>query len=128
MTVYDGGIEIQVATDEKYRRHGLALSCAAALIQECTIRKIRPCWDAANLISKKMALRLGYEYKGEYPTIHMKRLLPQNEEKTESTYSDFVDYYFLSYINIKIRLNEKLRIISRLSFDLSIKGNSALVS
>lgn len=73
MTVYDGGIEIQVATDEKYRRRGLAMPCAAALIQECSKRKIRPCWDAANLISKTMALALGYEYKGEYDTIHMKR-------------------------------------------------------
>ena len=71
MTVYDGGIEIQVATDTAYRQKGLALPCAAALIQECMRRKIRPCWDAANLISKKMALKLGYEYKGEYTTIHM---------------------------------------------------------
>lgn len=73
MTVYDGGIEIQVATDEKFRRRGLAMSCAAALIQECMKRKTRPCWDAANLVSKKMALALGYEYRGEYNTIHMER-------------------------------------------------------
>ena len=73
MTVYDGGIEIQVATDEKYRGKGLAMACAAALIQECVKKGIRPCWDAANLISKKMALALGYEYKGEYITIHMER-------------------------------------------------------
>lgn len=79
MTVYDGGIEIQVATDEKYRRCGLAMPCAAALVQECSKRKIRPCWDAANLISKKMALNLGYEYKGEYTTMHMKRSFSQNE-------------------------------------------------
>lgn len=72
MTVYDGGIEIQVATDINYRKRGLAMPCAAALLQECMKRKLRPCWDAANLISKKMALKLGYEYKGEYTTIHMK--------------------------------------------------------
>lgn len=71
MTVYDGGIEIQVATEESYRRMGLAMPCAAALVRECAKRGIRPCWDAANLISKKMALKLGYEYKGEYTTIHM---------------------------------------------------------
>lgn len=29
--------------------------------------------DAANLISKKMALKLGYEYEGEYTTIGMRR-------------------------------------------------------
>lgn len=73
MTVYDGGVEIQVATDEKYRRLGLAMSCAAALVRECSKRKIRPCWDAANQVSKKMALNLGYEYKGDYTTIHMER-------------------------------------------------------
>jgi len=76
MTVYDGGIEVQVATDEKYRKRGLAISCAAALIQECSRRNLRPCWDAANLASKKMALRLGYEYKGEYTTIHMRTSPP----------------------------------------------------
>lgn len=74
MTVYDGGIEIQVATDENFRRLGLAMPCAASLVRECAKRKIRPCWDAANLISKKMALKLGYEYKGDYNTIHMKRV------------------------------------------------------
>ena len=79
MTVYDGGTEVQVATDPNYRRRGLAMPCAAALIQECMKRKIRPCWDAANLISKKMALQLGYEYKGEYTTIHMKPFPEQNQ-------------------------------------------------
>ena len=73
MTVYDGGAEIQVATRDNYRRKGLALCCAAALVKECSLRGIRPCWDAANLASKKMALKLGYEYRGEYTTIHMHR-------------------------------------------------------
>lgn len=73
MTVYDGGTELQVATDEKYRKRGLAMVCAAAMVWDCAKRGIRPCWDAANQISKKMALMLGYEYKGEYITIHMKR-------------------------------------------------------
>jgi hypothetical protein len=31
MTVYDSGIEIQVATDKKYRRRGLAISCSSFL-------------------------------------------------------------------------------------------------
>jgi len=71
MTVYNGGIEIETATKEDFKRKGLALPCAAALILECMDRKIRPCWDAANLISKHMALKLGYEYKGEYSTVHL---------------------------------------------------------
>ena len=73
MTVYDGGTEIQVATHEEYRRRGLAMPCAAALVRECAKRNTRPHWDAANLVSKKMALDLGYEYKGDYTTIHMRR-------------------------------------------------------
>jgi GNAT superfamily N-acetyltransferase len=71
MTIYDGGCEVQVATHDAYQQKGLAMACASALIMECARRGIRPCWDAANLISKTMALKLGYEYKGEYTTIHM---------------------------------------------------------
>lgn len=73
MTVYDGGTEIQIATKEEFQRRGLAIPCAAALLLECMNRQIRPCWDAATLISKHMALKLGYEYKGEYSTVHMHR-------------------------------------------------------
>lgn len=43
MTVYDGGIEIQVATRPGYQRKGLAYVCSAALIEECIRRKVRPC-------------------------------------------------------------------------------------
>lgn len=71
MTVYDGGTEIQVATHPDFRKKGLAMTCAAAFVLECQHRGIRACWDADNQISKKMALALGYEYKGEYDTVHM---------------------------------------------------------
>lgn len=73
MTVYDGGTEIQVASHPMHRRKGLAMVCAAAFVLECQKRGIRGCWDAANEISKKMALALGYEYKGVYMTVHMSR-------------------------------------------------------
>ncbi len=73
MTVYDGGAEVQVATHPDFRNKGLGMICAAAFILECQRKGIRACWDAANLISKKMALNLGYEYKGEYTTIHMEK-------------------------------------------------------
>ena len=71
MTVYDGGFEIQVATNEKHQGHGLGLACASALLLESMKRKVRPCWDAATLISLHMAIKLGYEYKGEYSTVHL---------------------------------------------------------
>ncbi|MCQ4635751.1 GNAT family N-acetyltransferase [Anaerovorax odorimutans] len=73
MTVYDGGAELQVATRESHRCRGLAMACAAATVLKCVEMGIRPCWDAANLISRSMALKLGYEYKGEYMTVHMHR-------------------------------------------------------
>jgi len=73
MTVYDGGTETQVATRENYRQRGLAMPCAASFIRECLKRKMIPHWDAATLISKKMAVALGYKYEGEYTTVHMHR-------------------------------------------------------
>lgn len=72
-TVYDGGAELQLATREDHRQKGLAVPCAAAIILECVQRGIRPCWDAANAISKKIALKMGYEYKGEYTAVVMRK-------------------------------------------------------
>lgn len=73
MTVYDGGLEVQVATREEHRGRGLALASAAALLLESMERGVRPCWDAATLASRHMAIKLGYEYLGEYSTVLMRR-------------------------------------------------------
>ncbi len=73
MTVYDGGTETQVATREEHQGKGLALACSSTFVLECVRRGIRPCWDAANEASLHMALKLGYEYKGVYSTVVMKR-------------------------------------------------------
>lgn len=69
--VYDGGIETQIATREDFQCKGLVLPCAASFLLECNRRGVRPCWDAATLISRHIALKLGYEYRGEYSTVHM---------------------------------------------------------
>ena len=45
-TVYDGGIEIQIDTQLKHRRKGLAAACGAKLILECLERGLYPSWDA----------------------------------------------------------------------------------
>jgi hypothetical protein len=50
----------------------------AQSILECMRRNIRPCWDAANLASKTLALKLGYEYSGEYLTIQMQKTACQD--------------------------------------------------
>lgn len=73
MTVYDTGMEVQVTTREGFEGRGLAMACASALLMESMVRKLRPCWDAATLVSKHMALRLGYEYRGEYSTVRLHR-------------------------------------------------------
>ncbi|WP_234117590.1 GNAT family N-acetyltransferase [Clostridium hydrogenum] len=71
-SVYDSGIEIQIDTDPKYRRKGLATVAAAALILHCLDRGIYPSWDAANLTSVHLAEKLGYVMDGPYDTYHIK--------------------------------------------------------
>lgn len=71
-TVYDGGAELQLAVHPDHRQQGLASACAAAMILKCTEKNIRPHWDAANEISLKIALKMGYEYKGKYTAVLLK--------------------------------------------------------
>lgn len=67
-SVYDGGIEIEIATKEEFRRKGLALICAAELMLECFKRGLYPSWDAANIGSMRLAEKLGYIFNHEYDT------------------------------------------------------------
>lgn len=75
MTVYDEGFEIQVATREDHRGQGLALAASAAILLEGMRRGLRSCWDADNEASLNVALKLGYEYMGEYSTVRLYRPL-----------------------------------------------------
>jgi len=61
-----GRLEVTIETKEEYRRKGLALACASALILECLDRNIYPRWDAANMNSVALAEKLGYRFKQEY--------------------------------------------------------------
>ncbi|MCL2507979.1 MAG: GNAT family N-acetyltransferase [Oscillospiraceae bacterium] len=65
-TVYDEGIEIEIATKSGYRRQGLAAACAAKLILHCLERGLYPSWDAANKASVALAEKLGYHFDFEY--------------------------------------------------------------
>ncbi|MDQ0350318.1 GNAT superfamily N-acetyltransferase [Alkalibacillus filiformis] len=67
-SIYDDGIEIEVATHPDYRGKGLATITASALILECLNRGFYPSWDAANMESVKLAEKLGYKFKTEYET------------------------------------------------------------
>ncbi|MCB9765256.1 MAG: GNAT family N-acetyltransferase [Alphaproteobacteria bacterium] len=55
-----GGVEIAVSTHVDHRGRGLAGGVAAALARWCLAQGLHPAWTAANPISKRLALRLGY--------------------------------------------------------------------
>ncbi|MBR6874345.1 MAG: GNAT family N-acetyltransferase [Ruminococcus sp.] len=66
---YSGGYELQIATDPKFRRRGLAAVAGAAFVLECMDRGKTPHWDAANPTSAHIAMRLGFVPAGDYPAI-----------------------------------------------------------
>lgn len=63
------GIELNIITDPHYRRKGLATLVAAALILDCIDKGLEPHWDAANSVSRELALKLGYTAAGEYEVV-----------------------------------------------------------
>lgn len=67
-SIYDSGIEIEVATNYNHRRKGLATIVSAALILDCLEKEIYPNWDAANTTSAKLAEKLGYVFDKAYDT------------------------------------------------------------
>lgn len=69
--IYDDGIEIEVDTHKNYRNKGFATIVSSALISECLDRGIYPNWDAANLISAKLAKKLGYELNYAYEVFNI---------------------------------------------------------
>ncbi|MDD5935387.1 MAG: GNAT family N-acetyltransferase [Clostridiales bacterium] len=71
-TVYDRGVEVEIATDPEYRRQGLATMCGARFVLECIKENKVPNWDAANMMSVHIAKKLGYTFLGEYDTFVLK--------------------------------------------------------
>lgn len=63
---YMNGIEIQIDTNERYRRRGLAYICGAQLIIACLEKNLYPSWDAQNIWSVVLAEKLGYHYSHTY--------------------------------------------------------------
>lgn len=64
--VFDGGVEIEIATRPDCRRLGLAAACGAGLILECLRRGLYPNWDAVDLRSVAVAEKLGYHMDKPY--------------------------------------------------------------
>lgn len=67
-SVYDEGIEIEVASHPDHRKKGLATIVSSALIVDCIDKGKYPSWDGANLESVELAKKLGYIYKESYDT------------------------------------------------------------
>ncbi len=70
-SIYDDGIEIEVATHPDHRRKGLATIVSSALVLDCLDREIYPCWDAGNSESSILAGKLGYVLEGPYDTYYI---------------------------------------------------------
>ena len=73
---YGDEVEMDISTEEAHRRRGLALHCAAEMLKECAKRGITVHWDAQNVASRNMALKLGYETGCGYTVFMWKK----NEE------------------------------------------------
>jgi len=74
VVVCDDAVEIQINTNELFRRMGLATVVAAELIVYCLERGIDPHWDTDtwNSASKKLAKRLGYIHYDSYELLVLK--------------------------------------------------------
>jgi RimJ/RimL family protein N-acetyltransferase len=70
-SIYDDGIEIEIATYPEHQRKGLATIAAAALMIDCLERGKYPSWDAANPGSAKLAEKLGYVFAEAYDTYYI---------------------------------------------------------
>lgn len=64
---YDKGIEIEIDTKEEYRKKGFATVLGAKMVLACLEKGLYPSWEAANLISAKVAEKLGYKFETPYP-------------------------------------------------------------
>lgn len=58
--------EVNIITKPAYRQQGIAKAVAAKFIEACLAKGMEPHWDAANEPSKRLALRLGYQFEGSY--------------------------------------------------------------
>ena len=72
-SIYDDGIEIEIATNSQYRRKGLANITASVLILDCLDKGKYASWDAANSESAELAKKLGYVSKETYDTYFVEK-------------------------------------------------------
>ncbi len=65
-------LEFEIQTHEDYRRRGLASATAAAMIEHCIERELRPEWDAHNDMSAALAEKLGFVHPAPYPAYEIR--------------------------------------------------------
>lgn len=70
-SIYDEGVEIEVASHPDHKRKGLATIVSSALILDCIDRGKYPSWDGANSESVELAKKLGYVFKESYDTYYI---------------------------------------------------------
>lgn len=69
--VYQGAVEVEVATRPNEQGNGFAKKLGAAMILESLNRDMFPLWDAHNEASKRVAEFLGYELVGPYEAFEL---------------------------------------------------------
>ena len=69
--VYQGAVEVEVATRPDKQGNGFAKKLGAAMILESLNRDMFPLWDAHNEASKKVAELLGYELVEPYEAFEL---------------------------------------------------------
>jgi len=75
--VGSGAAEINIHTEEKYQRNGLAYIAACAFIAECLKRNLHPNWECwwDNEPSASLAQKLGFEPLGDHPVFLVELIL-----------------------------------------------------
>lgn len=73
-----GQVEIDIATDEAYRRRGLATLTAWAFIERALQRGLTPAWSCwpGRVGSARLAEKLGFERLADAPCIYRERMAP----------------------------------------------------
>jgi len=71
-----GLIEVGVTTVESHRQHGLAAIACAHLIEACERKGYKTWWDCAkqNILSTRLARKLGYQNEHEYRYVWWQKL------------------------------------------------------
>ena len=65
-------VELDVSTDERHRRKGLADHCVAAMMADCASRGLTVHWDAQNTPSARMAQSHGFARQQKYAVYMLK--------------------------------------------------------